>query len=84
MLKRLLGRLPGTTRPDWSQPPEVRALVPMLLAGSWDESSEGDRLVIETLAGRPYREVVEVASRWRLPPDVAACTRWPPLESRLA
>ena len=41
----------------------------MLLAGSWDESSEGDRLAIETLAGRPYREVVEVASRWRIAPD---------------
>ena len=44
VLKRLLGRYSGTTEPEWSRPPDAPAgIVPMLLAGSWDETSEGDR-----------------------------------------
>ena len=70
VLKRLLGRVPTTTRPKWSEPPNASKLVPMLLAGSWDESSEGDRSAIAKLAGRPYHDVAEVADRWRLAPDL--------------
>ena len=43
VLKRLLGRYAGTTAPDWTLPHEAAAIVPLLLAGSWDDTSEGDR-----------------------------------------
>ncbi len=79
ILRRLLGRLPEMTRPDWSQPLEAATLVPMLLAGSWDESSEADRSALGTLAGRPYRDIVEVAVRWRMasdPPLAHIGSRW--------
>ncbi len=69
MLKRILGRLPGTTQPEWSRPPEASALVPMLLAGSWDENSEADRSAMARLSGRPYEDFAEVADRWRTAPD---------------
>jgi transcriptional regulator with XRE-family HTH domain len=69
VLKRLLGRVPGTNLPEWSRASEASALVPMLLAGSWDESSESDCSAIAKLSGRPYRDVVEVVERWRMASD---------------
>jgi len=79
VLKRLLGRYSGTTQPDWSRPPESLGLVPMLLAGSWDESSEADRSAIEKLSGHPYSVVSVVAERWLQaydPPLTRVGTRW--------
>ncbi len=69
MLKRLLGRYSGTTPPEWSLHQHASALVPMLLAGSWDGNSTGDRLAIEKLSGQSYRDVVATADRWQLAPD---------------
>lgn len=54
-------------------------LVPMLLAGSWDETSEADRAAIERLSGRRYDSVVEEALRWLKVPDAPmarAGARW--------
>ena len=69
VLKRLLGRLPATTQPEWSRTPEGLSLVPMLLAGSWDESSEADRSAMARLSGRPYEVIAEIAERWLKAPD---------------
>ncbi len=79
VLKRLLGRYAGTTEPEWSRPPEAAALVPMLLAGGWDETSDGDRSAIERLSARPYSTVAEAAARWLKAPDsplTRAGARW--------
>ena len=75
VLKRLLGRYPGTTQPEWSRPPEAPALVPMLLAGSWDETSEGDRSAIERLSGRPYSVRRRGSRAVAEGPGFAACAR---------
>ncbi len=51
----------------------------MLLAGSWDETSEADRAAIERLSGRRYDSVVEEALRWLKVPDAPmarAGARW--------
>ena len=64
VLKRLLGRYPGTTEPEWSRPAEAPALVPTLLAGSWDETSEGDRSAIERMSAQPYSAAAATAARW--------------------
>lgn len=77
VLKRLLGRFPGTSQPDWCQPANAAPLIPMLLAGSWYEGSDGDRSALEKLAGQPYAEIAAVAERWRKAPD-------PPLVRTLA
>ncbi len=79
VLKRLLGRLPGTIRPGWSQSPEARSLVPMLLAGSWDGTSQADQSAIMKLAGHPYEVVAEIAERLRNVPDpplIRIGSRW--------
>jgi len=64
VLKRLLGRYPGATQPEWSLPSHAPELIPMLLAGSWDEDSEADRAAMEKLSGHPYSVVSTVADRW--------------------
>jgi transcriptional regulator with XRE-family HTH domain len=69
VLKRLLGRLPGTIGPVWSRPSEASALMPMLLAGSWDETSEADRSAMARLSGRSYEVIAEIAERWRTATD---------------
>jgi transcriptional regulator with XRE-family HTH domain len=79
ILKRLLGRFPGTDFPAWSQTPDSISLLPVLFTGQWDESCEGDRKVLERLAERTYDEVVETAGRWlngRDTPLVRALSRW--------
>ena len=79
VLKRLVGRYPGTTEPAWSRPAEAPALVPMLLAGSWDDTSEGDRSAIGRLCGLSYGSVAAVAMRWLKEPDsplARAGSRW--------
>jgi hypothetical protein len=64
VLKRLLGRFPGTTQPEWTIPANASALVPMLLAGSWDANCDSDRAALEKLSGKPYSDVAAVAERW--------------------
>jgi len=79
VLKRLLGRYPGTTEPEWSRPPEASVLVPMLLAGGWDETFEGDRSAIEKLSAHPYSFIAAAAVRWLKAPDsplTRAGSRW--------
>jgi transcriptional regulator with XRE-family HTH domain len=79
VLKRLRARHPGTVHPQWSRPPHARAVVPLLLAGRWSDTSEGDRLALAKLADAPYREVVERAERWSRDSDpllTRAPSRW--------
>jgi transcriptional regulator with XRE-family HTH domain len=69
VLKRRTARHPGTVHPEWSRQPNARAVVPLLLAGQWSDSSEGDRRALEKLAEAPYSEVVELAERWAASPE---------------
>ena len=80
----LLGRYPATTQPEWSRPAEAPSLVPMLLAGSWDDTSEGDRSAIGRLCGLSYGSAAAVAMRWLKEPDSPLAPRRVSLESCLA
>ncbi|HEY7326646.1 MAG TPA: helix-turn-helix transcriptional regulator [Gemmataceae bacterium] len=79
VLKRLVAKFPGTDYPAWSRAPDSVSLVPVILAGQWDESCEGDRNALERLSGRTYQEVAETAGRWlneRDTPLVQALSNW--------
>ncbi len=79
VLKRRLGRFPSTRQPEWSQPPNAPDLVPILLAGGWDDATAGDRAIIAKLAGRSYDEVLSTANCWLAgedPPLIRFLTRW--------
>jgi transcriptional regulator with XRE-family HTH domain len=69
VLKRRTARYPGTAHPEWSRMPNARTVVPLLLAGRWSDSSEGDRLALEKLADAPYRDVIALAERWAGAPE---------------
>lgn len=69
VLKRRAARHPGTVNPLWSRVPHAGGLVPVLLAGSWDDTSDGDRSALETLAGAEYRDVAALAQQWAEGPD---------------
>ena len=51
--------------PDWANGIDGPTLVPLLLAGQWNQSSEGDRKSIERLSGQPYKEVKANLMKWR-------------------
>jgi hypothetical protein len=79
VLKRLLARFPGTDHPAWSRAPDSVNLLPVILAGQWDESYEGDRKVLEYLSEKTYDEIVETTGRWlseRDTPLVRAMSSW--------
>lgn len=57
VLRRLLPPAPGR-RPAWSEVAPDRALLIALLVGGWSGEVEGDRALIERLAGLPYDDVV--------------------------
>lgn len=55
--------------PEWSKPEYGRHLVPILLAGQWNDACEADREAMEVLSGGPYTEVRDVLVRWMNEPD---------------
>jgi transcriptional regulator with XRE-family HTH domain len=57
-LRRKLAISPALSVPPWAGPERVRQLIPIMLAGGWQEDREGDRLALEKLADRPYREIL--------------------------
>jgi anti-sigma factor RsiW len=57
VLRRLMPAAPGS-RPSWSIPQPPRPMLGALLAGGWLETLDGDKAVIEQLAGVPYEEAV--------------------------
>ncbi|MBD2303836.1 hypothetical protein [Nostoc sp. FACHB-190] len=65
VLRRLIAVAPEIHTPNWAKPENARALIPILLAGAWDDSKEGDREAISKLAGKPYAEVIADMSRWK-------------------
>lgn len=63
VLRRLLPPAPER-RPAWSEVAPDRALLIALLVGGWSGEVEGDRAVIERLAGRPYDDVVRALAAY--------------------
>ena len=57
ILRRLIPGAPGRL-PAWAEVLPPKALLAALLAGGWDETSEGDCARLAELAGRPYDAVV--------------------------
>ena len=62
-LRRLIPSAPGRL-PDWAQEPSPRALLAALLAGGWDDESEGDKAKLAELAGQPYDQAVGILASY--------------------
>lgn len=64
ILRRLLAKTPEVHEPNWAKPEVGSSLIPVLLAGAWNDENEEDRKVIEEIARKPYREILQALSRW--------------------
>lgn len=69
ILRRLIPSAPGWEPPEWAKPDRARELVPLLLAGAWNEAHEPDRGAIENLSGEKYELLQVRLSRWAAVPD---------------
>jgi hypothetical protein len=69
ILKRLLSLNPSLTTPRWSLGGEACSIVPLLLAGGWDDNSPADKEILERLAGRSYPDSLALANRMRIEHD---------------
>jgi hypothetical protein len=68
-LRRKLALNPEVQRPAWAKPAEARALIPILLAGKWNDANTADREVVAKLARTTYDEVTRTLVRWANEPD---------------
>ena len=63
-LRRRLAIHPELRQPMWARPEHGRNLLPLLMAGAWDESVAGDREILGELGGATYEEVRGRLTRW--------------------
>lgn len=68
-VRRAIARNPMALIPVWAAAAERRTLLPMLLAGRWNDACEGDREAVTALAARPYEEYREILVRMATAPD---------------
>jgi transcriptional regulator with XRE-family HTH domain len=68
VLRRLISPAPARL-PRWVSEDPDRALLSALLASSWDDSSPGDRLILERLSGLSYGTLAGKLAPWVGAPD---------------
>ena len=69
VLKRVISRFPATKQPEWSQSSNARELIPFILVGAWDDTSDADQRTIEKLSGKSYEENANILNTWLNEPD---------------
>ena len=67
--RRSLARVPAFRKPEWSKPGVARGLIPVVLAGSWNDANRRDSEVLSRLGRRPYEEVTEALLEWSVGSD---------------
>lgn len=63
-LRSKLAAAPEVQTPSWAKPSEAKALTPVILVGTWDDTSTGDHEVVARLARKSYEEVDGALARW--------------------
>lgn len=59
VLRRQLSAAGAVRTPSWGTAKVAQALLPALLAGAWTDTKDGDREVMETLAGMSYSKLIQ-------------------------
>lgn len=67
--RRLYASAGVSQAPRWATPEHAGELIPVLLAGSWSESNEGDQSALSTLAGCDYLSISRLLVRCKNQPD---------------
>jgi transcriptional regulator with XRE-family HTH domain len=69
VLRRLIPSVASQEIPKWAEPQYAANLIPALLAGSWDESREGDKKALEQLGACSYELIQAKLLPWLTKPD---------------
>lgn len=64
ILRRLIPTTAIALHPDWASGEAGKLVLPLLLAGAWDTSSEGDRKALETLSGKAFADLEALFPGW--------------------
>lgn len=67
VLRRQLS--PISRQPEWAKPDKASELLPILLAGEFNENREGDREIIAEIAKQPYEKCIASLKKWLYQPD---------------
>lgn len=62
--RRRTAHSPEIRQPLWARPTEARSLIPILLAGAWDDIKQGDKEALVELAQCSYDDLTELLIRW--------------------
>lgn len=62
--RRQMALSPEIRQPLWARPSEARSLIPLLFAGAWNETKEGDKEALVELAESSYDDLTELLVRW--------------------
>lgn len=79
VVKRLLPRFAHVQKPAWTELSTAHDLLPILLAGAWDDGNADDQAMLANLAGKAYGEVLQTANQWRQqrdPPIMRIQSTW--------
>ena len=69
VLRRRRALAPELHRPGWADTTGTRHVLPLIFAGSWDESNEHDRAAMSSLAGQRYDDLGLALTRLANQPD---------------
>ncbi len=64
VLRRFLAKYPETAIPLWARPEDGPSLTALLLVSRWLDTNDADRLVLEAVSQKTYRDLEGVLTRW--------------------
>lgn len=64
ILRRLIPSTAIALHPNWASGETGKLVLPLLLAGAWDTSSEGDKKALETLSGKAFADLEALFPGW--------------------
>jgi len=67
VLRRRLS--PINKQPEWAKPERAIEILPVLLIGKWDENKQGDKEIINEIAGISYNAFISTLKKWLYKPD---------------
>lgn len=59
----------ASEQPEWAKPERTIEILPVLLVGKWDENKQGDKEIINEVAGIPYNAFISTLKKWLYKPD---------------
>jgi hypothetical protein len=62
VLRRRLSEIPAIRTPPWAQKDIADGLIPLVLVGAWDSTSEADQAILSDITGRIHDEIEQTVA----------------------